>query len=183
MMATEIYSEWFNEAFDELIGIEGGYVNHSNDPGGATNWGITQRVCDEHFPDQDVKDLTLSQAKSIYWDDYWTKMNLDQLESKVLALELFEMGVNIGTARAIIFAQKACNFLAGSKGRNTIAVDGVLGPRTKAELCFWTKNNLKAIYRAINGLQFMHYYKLVTETEWAYPFGAGWMLRVWGKDV
>ena len=34
----------FDKAFDRLLGHEGGFVDHPRDPGGATRWGITQRV-------------------------------------------------------------------------------------------------------------------------------------------
>ena len=32
----------FDQAFERLIGHEGGYVWHPSDPGGETNWGITR---------------------------------------------------------------------------------------------------------------------------------------------
>ena len=31
----------FDDAFTRLLGHEGGYVNHRDDPGGETNWGIS----------------------------------------------------------------------------------------------------------------------------------------------
>lgn len=34
----------FEKAFDILLGHEGGFVDHPKDPGGATRYGITQRV-------------------------------------------------------------------------------------------------------------------------------------------
>ena len=34
----------FDQAFERLIGHEGGYVNHPDDPGGETKFGITKRT-------------------------------------------------------------------------------------------------------------------------------------------
>ena len=34
----------FEASLDILLEHEGGYVNHPEDPGGRTNYGITQRV-------------------------------------------------------------------------------------------------------------------------------------------
>ena len=34
----------FEHAFERLIGHEGGFVDHPSDPGGATRYGITERV-------------------------------------------------------------------------------------------------------------------------------------------
>ncbi|STE86759.1 Predicted lysozyme (DUF847) [Escherichia coli] len=33
-----------DEIFDEILGKEGGYVNHPDDKGGPTKWGITEKV-------------------------------------------------------------------------------------------------------------------------------------------
>lgn len=32
-----------DEIFDEVLGKEGGYVNHPDDKGGPTKWGITEK--------------------------------------------------------------------------------------------------------------------------------------------
>ena len=34
----------FDRAFAALLGHEGGYSNHPDDPGGETNWGVTLTV-------------------------------------------------------------------------------------------------------------------------------------------
>ena len=52
---------------------EGGYANDPNDPGGETNYGISKRS----YPDLDIKNLSLSNAISIYKRDYWDANSLD----------------------------------------------------------------------------------------------------------
>lgn len=39
----------FEHAFEKLIGHEGGFVDHPSDPGGATRYGITERIADPHL--------------------------------------------------------------------------------------------------------------------------------------
>lgn len=37
-----------DDIFNSILGKEGGYVNHPNDKGGPTNWGITQATARAH---------------------------------------------------------------------------------------------------------------------------------------
>ncbi len=37
-----------DEIFDAVLGKEGGYVNHPDDKGGQTKWGITGKVALAH---------------------------------------------------------------------------------------------------------------------------------------
>ena len=48
----------FDEAFERLIGHEGGYVADSRDPGGETKYGISKRS----YPGEDIKNLSLGRA-------------------------------------------------------------------------------------------------------------------------
>ena len=61
----------FNEAFDALIGNEGGYSNNAADPGGETMWGITKRVAVASGYMGQMKDLPRETAKQIAKKNYW----------------------------------------------------------------------------------------------------------------
>lgn len=52
---------------------EGGYVNHPNDPGGETKFGISKR----QYPHLDIGSLTLEDAIAIYRKDYWDAYNCE----------------------------------------------------------------------------------------------------------
>ena len=58
-----------DEIFDAILGKEGGYVNHSDDKGGPTNWGITQEVARAHGYSGDMRNLTRQQALDILTAD------------------------------------------------------------------------------------------------------------------
>lgn len=59
--------ESFNKAFSLTVGLEGGYSNDPRDPGGETKFGI----CKKYHPGLDIKNLTIEQAKDIYYKEYW----------------------------------------------------------------------------------------------------------------
>jgi hypothetical protein len=52
------------------IALEGGYVNHSADPGGETNMGITKVTAVQHGYTGPMRTLPRGVAESIYYDQY-----------------------------------------------------------------------------------------------------------------
>lgn len=82
---------FFDAAFEIVVGIEGGYVNDPKDPGGETRWGISKRA----YPNLDIANLTLEQAKAIYFEDYWTPAGCETMRWE-LALCVFDACVNQG---------------------------------------------------------------------------------------
>lgn len=146
----------FDQAFETVIGHEGGYVDHPSDPGGRTKYGISQRA----YPNEDIPNLTLARAKEIYKRDYWDKVRGDELPDAI-ALQVFDAAVNQGVRSAI-------RMLQGAVGVN---VDGVYGPVTHAAV--WRTNPvLLAIRFNASRLEF-----LTTLPHWA-QFGRGWARRV-----
>ena len=121
-MSDTASSPAFDAAFRIIVGVEGGYVNDPNDPGGETKFGISKRA----YPNVDIPNLTLEQAEAIYWSDYWLKAQCDKLPP-ALALVVFDSAVNagVGTVPALLKA------IQESLG---VAQDGVIGPQTQAAL-------------------------------------------------
>lgn len=107
----------FDLAIQELLRQEGGYVHHAADPGGETKYGISQRA----YPTIDIANLTVEAAKDIYHRDYWTAVRGDDLPW-VLAVVMFDAGVNCGVKRAIRWLQQAVH----------VTDDGVIGSQTIA---------------------------------------------------
>lgn len=115
-----------------IVGREGGYVNDPDDPGGATNFGVTigtmQRLGldldgDGDVDATDVRALTRAQAEAIFVRHYFKRPRLHELP-RALQASVFDMYVNAG-GNAIKILQR----LLGKMGY-PVAVDGVLGPRT-----------------------------------------------------
>ena len=55
----------FDEAFTQLLGHEGGFSDHKADPGGKTQFGITEAVASAHGFTGDTRTLTRDEAKII----------------------------------------------------------------------------------------------------------------------
>ncbi len=80
-----------------ILTFEGGYVNHPDDPGGETKYGIAKR----YHPTLDIKNLTLDEAKEIYYRDYWLASHAHKIPDLKLALIYFDTAVNCGVATAM----------------------------------------------------------------------------------
>ena len=100
-----------------ILKHEGGYVNDPDDWGGETNFGITKR----RYPDLDIKNLTIGEARDMYYKDFYVRMNLYYIKNDLLALHLLDMGVNAGRKTAVKLLQGLI------KGCST---DGQIGPIT-----------------------------------------------------
>lgn len=95
-------SELFKKALTFVLIREGGYVNDPNDPGGATNKGITQKTYDawrkaRGLNVQSVKAITDSEVKEIYYKNYWLAANCHKMTSK-FAVVCFDTAVNMGVS-------------------------------------------------------------------------------------
>jgi lysozyme family protein len=94
-----------------VVALEGGYVDHPNDPGGATKYGITERVARANGFTGDMRDLTKGQAASIYEREYIVRpgfMPLVEIDPAV-AEEVVDTGVNMGPARPTRYFRRAVN--------------------------------------------------------------------------
>lgn len=83
------------QAMEFVFKWEGGYVNHPNDPGGETKYGISKRA----FPHLDIKAMTKERATRIYKQYYWDAVQADKLESDTLAVAALDTAVNCGVSR------------------------------------------------------------------------------------
>lgn len=119
---------------EEIVVREGGYVNDPDDPGGATNWGVTIHTMrrlnldltgDGRITPADVKRLTREQAVDIFIKHYFSRPGIAGLP-KVLQASVFDMYVNAGS-NAVKILQRLLNDMG-----QRVSVDGVIGPKTRA---------------------------------------------------
>ncbi len=101
--------------------IEGGECNRDIDPGGHTNYGISQRW----FPEEDIANMTPERAAELMRIAFWDKCRCDELPSTVAVL-VFDAAVNSGIDDSARFLQRAINKVPFCG----IGVDGVIGSRT-----------------------------------------------------
>lgn len=109
----------FETSIERLLGHEGGLVDNPNDPGGLTQWGISQRT----YPKLDIKALTREQAVALYRRDFWEPIGGDSLPEGV-AYQLLDFAVNSSISTALRLLQRAIG----------VADDGHIGPVTLAAI-------------------------------------------------
>ncbi|MGR3271652.1 peptidoglycan-binding protein [Thalassococcus profundi] len=119
---------------EEIVAREGGYVNDPDDPGGATNFGVTlgtmQRLGlditgDGRVTEADVRRLSRAQAVQIFTTHYFLRPRIAELPPALHAT-VFDMYVNAG-ANAVKILQRLLMDM-----RQEVAVDGIIGPQTIA---------------------------------------------------
>lgn len=116
----------FEHALNIILRNEGGYVNHPNDRGGATNKGVTQAVYDNWrlnrgLAPRSVRSIDDGEVSSIYYAGYWVSAGCDRMPPK-LALAVFDAAVNHGPKRAVKFLQKILGTLAdGAFGAKSLS--------------------------------------------------------------
>lgn len=111
----------FDQAFTRLLGHEGGYSNHPNDPGGETMWGVTIAVARGRGYTGAMRDMPQEFAKQVYRSSYWDAVKTDQLPAAV-RYAVFDAAVNSGTGQSVRWLQRALD----------VADDGKIGPITIA---------------------------------------------------
>lgn len=159
----------FDDALRFTLQYEGGYSNDPDDPGGATNKGITQRTYDAHraatgLARAHVKTITQGEVEEIYRRDYWGKAHCDSLPGR-LAVAVFDTAVNCGVSRAAKWLQKAVCAKA----------DGVIGPKT-IEAAAGTDEH-QAIKDFLD-LRLNHYDDIIAANHKLAKFERGWTNRV-----
>lgn len=158
----------FDTAFKLLIEHEKGYTDDPNDPGNWTGGkvgagqllGTKYGIAANTYPNLDIRNLTLDQAKAIYRRDWWDQLKLDQLPEAV-RFDLFDAAVNSGISQAAKFLQRAAG----------VDDDGRIGPKTVAAANAMDPEQLDS---RLSGYRLLFLANLST---WP-NFGKGWVRRV-----
>lgn len=119
----------FDVAIERILNHEGGYTNNPKDRGNwttgkigvgqlkGTKFGISAMT----YPNEDIANLTLAQAKFIYRRDFWDVLKADRFHDGT-AYQLLDFAVNSGIPNTIKAFQRAIG----------VKVDGVFGPLSLA---------------------------------------------------
>jgi lysozyme family protein len=163
-------------ACDVTLFFEGGLVDDPNDPGGLTNFGITQRLVDELKLQIDVRSMQRSDAIVFYATWFWNFYRCGLLSDQVVATKVFDMLVNV-TDHAVAMVQSALNQLYQGQ---VVVVDGKLGEQTAA-----------AINRIPGSIQMQRFLLLIKQQQRAFyleqiakrpsdkEFISGWLRRAY----
>jgi lysozyme family protein len=150
----------FDQAFDILLGHEGGYSDHKDDNGGKTRYGVTEAVAREVGYRGDMRELPLDLAKRIYLERYWKPLRCDELPDAVRYL-VFDAAVNSGPKQSAMWLQRAVG----------VGDDGVVGPQTLAAVNALPAEKIQMRFLA------QRLKMLAALSDWP-AFGRGWARRV-----
>ncbi len=158
----------FEQAFERLIGHEGGYSIDRNDPGNWTGGkvgkgllkGTKFGLAANTYPNLDIKNITIVEAKEIYKRDWWDKLGADQLHPAIV-YQLWDFAVNAGKSRAVKELQQV----------GGVQDDGIIGPKTIAAIKSMDVND---VLLKLSAERLKFYTSLPTWERW----GKGWTNRV-----
>ena len=155
----------FLSSLQMVLAHEGGYVNDPQDPGGATNKGITQHVYDDWrfdqaLPKRGVELINSYEVGKIYETLYWQPIKGDELPSGV-DYSVFDFAVNSGVGRASRYLQRVVG----------VADDGKIGEATIAAVK--AANPMDIIDKLCAARQ-----KFLEQLPTFQRFGRGWTSRV-----
>lgn len=172
----------FEHIIDEVIRAEKGYVDHPDDRGGPTNFGITLAVARKNGYDGDMRDLPESLAREIYRRRYIAepKFDLVALIDEPIGAELIDTGVNMGPAHPAMFLQRWLNAFNDTGSRYAdLFVDGRIGQITldalKAFLKWRGSEGRIVMLRALNSLQAVRYLEIAERDPSQRTFAYGWV--------
>jgi lysozyme family protein len=145
---------------------EGGFVDHPNDPGGRTNFGITQATYiqwrrQKSLPQLDVLWIQPQEVKWIYWENYWIPAKCPEMILP-LAVAHFDTSVNFGVGGATKFLQSVLG----------VGVDGIWGPITQGA---FGKANTRETAQAIVESRIRYRYQRVAQAPSQRVFLQGWL--------
>lgn len=159
--------------FDEIIEIvlkhEGGYTNDKDDPGNwtggkvgegilkGTNFGIAANS----YPELDIKNLTVDQAKAVYYSDYWKRGHCDKIPEEIRQI-YFDSCINHGRGGAAKLLQRTIG----------VTPDGAIGPVTLSKVG-------KATLKGFAVQRLMYYTRIVARNQKMEKYLKGWFNRVY----
>lgn len=158
----------FDQAFERVIGHEGKFQKDPNDRGNWTSGVVGEGVLKGtkfgisamSYPELDIQNLTLEQAKSIYKKYFWDRGRVGEYEQGFM-FQVFDAAVNHGFGNAIRFVQRAVD----------VADDGKIGNITLGAMKSMSTTDLVMRFNAQR-------LKFITKLSTFERYGAGWVNRV-----
>lgn len=192
------FTERFEHAFADLLGIEGGFVDDPVDRGGATKYGISLRFLkaegridedldgfadfdldmDGDIDGADIRALTVGDAKSLYKRSFWEVLECESFPQPIGEM-LFDQGVNGGNHAAKKLLQQAINAVLRVRRYRTmpLKVDGQIGPATRRSFnAMWARHPEQLVIEYREAVK-DRYFAIVRRNPTQARFLNGWLNR------
>lgn len=161
----------FPIAVSLVLKHEGGFVNHTSDPGGATNRGITYGLFKKYagllqLPKtvDALSSLTEEQAKYIYQHEFWDKMKGSFFKDQQVANIVFDGYVNMGIKAVKLLQKEVGAWVDGVMGNESLqAVNGA---------------NPRVLFNGYKDARIKFYLDLIARKPELAVFKKGWLNRI-----
>lgn len=134
-----------------IVNLEGGYADDPYDSGGKTKYGISvnnNAKALKRLGVTDIRNLTVDQAKEIYYSDYWQACRAHLIQDDMLAFIHFDAAVNHGVGQSILFMnrmKKNPEYFEGN-GKNQALFMAMFIEYTGIRLRFYTRCKTRKIH-------------------------------------
>lgn len=159
----------FDRAFAYVVSpdVEGEFSDDPEDRGNWTSGVIGQGelkgtkfgISAMSYPDLDIKNLTIGQARELYERDYWRRARCHEMPPEV-GFAVFDSAINQGAGAAVRMLQDALD----------VTTDGVIGPKTLAAI---QRSNPRRLLIDFTAERILRY---VDTSTWKHH-GRGWTRR------
>ena len=179
----------FDWAVQCVLHHEGGWTDNPNDPGGATNFGISLRYLQargdldgDGLPDgdmdgdgdvdvDDIRAIDSGDAIELYRTGFWLPNMLDRVRSELVATKIFDMAVNMGSRQAWKLVQRSANKLGSD-----LTVDGLVGGFTISAVNSYLRSDYDLV-NVIRDRQANFYETIIERKPKLATFRLGWRRR------
>lgn len=168
----------FSHYLPKILRHEGGFVNDPDDPGGATNKGVTLETFRRYAVSdlgveptlENLKQLTDDQAGIIYKKRYWDRLRGDEISDSELAYHVTDFYINAGN-NAVKVLQQTLNELGAEP---PLVVDGLFGKNTLRAM---NAADAAAVYVAFRNNRIAYYERIAERRPALQKFLRGWRNR------
>lgn len=158
----------FKKFIPLLKKLEGGFVDHPADKGGATNMGVTLKTFREHYGKdmcaEDLRRMSEEQWRHIMKSGYWDWCRCDEIKSQSVADIIADWCVNSGLAGI-----RRVQEIAG------VRPDGIVGPVTVNAI---NAHSPEDLFNRIKDARKQFYVNIVRRDPSQKVFMNGWMNRI-----
>ena len=153
----------------KILKWEGGYVNHPNDKGGATNKGVTLSTFRKYFGKtktvNDLKNITNEQWQYIFKNGFWDRWKADEIKTQSIA-ELLVDWLYCSGVYGIKYPQQVLG----------ITVDGIVGPKTLSAINNYSDQ--EELFNRLWNRRKKHYEDICKKNPSQKVFLRGWLNRL-----
>lgn len=162
-----VYDRMDDNRYDQLMQLireaEGGYVDNKNDPGGKTNFGVSENT----YPNEDIKNLTRERAELLLYRDFYKRFRIYNISDDRLAGIVLSMAIN----HDLPAIQRLHTILGIKPGT-------IIGPATMKALENKTEEEILEIIKKYKDETKKFFLQKIKEKPKKQEFQNGWMNRV-----